>query len=167
MTTTIHYVYPQPFLAEDDDEAALAAVAMQIIMSTTIFGTFGMDVNINDTVEDLKAKVLSWCPVDVLDIRFFFAGNVLDEGRNALLTSFGIRDQSLLLMEMKQDVIILTLTDDTTTTMECWPTTTIAVLKLSLENPIPAHRRRLVFNGNLLDDDKTLQHYDNVNGSTA
>jgi hypothetical protein len=155
----------QPFLAEDDDNSALVVVAMQINLSTTKWSIFTLDVGINDTVYDLKEKVWEWCDDDVEAIRFIFDGKVL-RGDVTLLTSYGICDQSLVYMEEAMTAFIMTMTDDSEIKMRpCWPTTT-AILRLVNSSPIPAHRRRLIFNGQLLNDDQTLQHYDIKHNNT-
>jgi ubiquitin len=135
-----------------------------VLFIKTLTGkTLQIQGDYENTIEELKENIHQKEGIPPDHLRLLFAGQQLEDGRT--LADYNILSESTICMALRLKGggirIIVTTSLGQTLTVFGTVEDTIKVIKLKIQNEgrIPKERQQLVFNGQILEDNKTVSDY--------
>ena len=152
-------------------ENKIGKTVIQIFLKTLTGQVITLDVEPLDTVEIVKSKIKELASIPIAHQRLIFEGKQLED--NKTLSEYNILKESTLHIVLRMrptsgvmQIYVKTLAG-ITLTLNVQPLDTIGNIKVKIQDieGIPIEQQRLIFNGNKLEDNRTLSEYNIITGS--
>ena len=141
---------------------------VQIFVKTLAGDIITLEVELSDTIEDVKAKYFYKRGIPSEQQRFIYAGKELEDDCTLNHYNIGGGSNIHLLLKLLKDMQIFVKILTRTITLEVHGSDTIEYVKAKIQDKerIPLEQQRLLFAGRHLQDDHTVSDYNVKKGST-
>ena len=142
---------------------------MQIFLKTLTGRTMTLNVEANDTIEEVKRRITEKEGIPVGEQRLIFGGKNLESERT--IADYNIQKESTIHLILRlrggMQVFVKTLTGRTMT-IDVEATDSITSIKEKITNKegIPVTEQRLIFGGKQLENERTIADYNIQKEST-